>query len=251
MVNQGAPKATRGAIGQRTVQQIAVEKDNGTGFDLNGNGVLIFVGKAKGFLGTIKARILLIVGGPDNALFVRARNDPEATIFDGGIIQRNPAADQGAVARGDKIFVLVPGLARFAGGLDKKHGLHALDVWPDYAGEHIHHVCVSQIVVHDGGNFVGKVNADIAAQEIFGIDLQRYVICHFQTTYQTRPAPTNSSGLGAQLFDFGQGQGVFVDIVALFLVEFSTFGWRKAHRALLIITLRFGNRIWEWRLSYH
>lgn len=44
------------------MQQIAIEKDYRAGLDLHRDGVVIAVWKVEGFLGAVKAHILLVVG---------------------------------------------------------------------------------------------------------------------------------------------------------------------------------------------
>lgn len=69
-----------------------MEEDEGACFDFDGDGVVICVGKSKGFMGAVKTLVVLYVLGPQYAAFVRAGNDPQAAVFSGGIVQSKPAA---------------------------------------------------------------------------------------------------------------------------------------------------------------
>ena len=53
-----------------------MKEDERACFDFNGYGVVICVGKSEGFMGAVKARVVLYVLGPQYAAFVRAGNDP-------------------------------------------------------------------------------------------------------------------------------------------------------------------------------
>ena len=139
VVDEHAAKAGFGAVGERAVEQVAVKEDEGTGFDFDGDGVVICVGKSEGFMGAVKAPVVLYVLGPQYAAFVRAGNDPQAAVFSRGIVKGKPAASERLVAGGDVDFILVPCLSGFSRAFDEEHGLHAFDIGSDDAGEAIDH----------------------------------------------------------------------------------------------------------------
>ena len=139
VIDEYAAKAGFGAVGKRAVEQIAVEEDEGTGFDFDGDGVVICVGKSKGFMGAIKTLVVLYVLGPQYAAFVRAGNDPQAAVLSGGIVKGKPAASKRPVAGGDVDFILVPCLSGFSRAFDEEHGLHAFDIGSDDTCETIDH----------------------------------------------------------------------------------------------------------------
>lgn len=116
-----------------------MKEDEGTGFDFDGDGVVICVGKSKGFMGAIKTLVVLYVLGPQYAAFVRAGNDPQAAVLSGGIVKGKPAASKRPVAGGDVDFILVPCLSGFSRAFDEEHGLHAFDIGSDEACETIDH----------------------------------------------------------------------------------------------------------------
>ena len=64
VVDEYAAKAGFGAVGKRAVEQIAVKEDEGTGFDFDGDGVVICIGKSEGFMGAVKTLVVLYVLGP-------------------------------------------------------------------------------------------------------------------------------------------------------------------------------------------
>ena len=64
VVDEYAAEAGFGAVGKRAVEQIAVKEDEGTGFDFDGDGVVICVGKSEGFMGAVKTLVVLYVLGP-------------------------------------------------------------------------------------------------------------------------------------------------------------------------------------------
>ena len=139
VVDEHAAEAGFCAVGKRAVEQVAMKEDEGTGFDFNGYGVVICVGKSEGFVGAVKSRVVLYVLGPQDSAFVRAGNDPQAAVFSRGIVQGKPAAGERAVAGGDVDFILVPGLAGFSRAFDEEHGLHAFDIGANDAREAIDH----------------------------------------------------------------------------------------------------------------
>ena len=94
VIDEYATEAGFGAVGERPVKQVAVKEDECAGFDFDGNGVVICVGKSEGFMGAVKTVVVLYVLGPQYAAFVRAGNDPQAAVFSGGIIQGKPAAGE-------------------------------------------------------------------------------------------------------------------------------------------------------------
>ena len=116
-----------------------MKEDEGAGFDFYGYGVVICIGKSEGFMGAVKARVVLYLLGPQYAAFVRAGYDPQAAVFSGGIVQSKPAAGERAVAGGDVDFILVPGLAGFSRAFDEEHRLHAFDIGANDAREAIDH----------------------------------------------------------------------------------------------------------------
>ena len=69
-----------------------MKEDERACFDFNGYGVVICVGKSEGFVGAVKARVVLYVLGPQDSAFVRAGYDPQAAVFNGGVVQGKPAA---------------------------------------------------------------------------------------------------------------------------------------------------------------
>ena len=139
VIDEYAAEAGFGAVGERSVEQVAVKEDERTCFDFDGDGVVICVGKSEGFMGAVKALVVLYVLRPQYAAFVRAGNDPQAAVFSGGIVKGKPAARERPVAGGDVDFILVPCLSGFSRAFDEEHGLHAFDIGPDDAREAIDH----------------------------------------------------------------------------------------------------------------
>ena len=92
VIDEYATEAGLGAVGERAVEQVAVKEDERACFDFDGDGVVICVGKSEGFMGAVKALVVLYVLGPQYAAFVRSGNDPQAAVFSGGIVQGKPAA---------------------------------------------------------------------------------------------------------------------------------------------------------------
>ena len=64
VVDEYAAEAGFGAVGERAMEQVAVKEDERACFDFNGYGVVICVGKSEGFVGAVKARVVLYVLGP-------------------------------------------------------------------------------------------------------------------------------------------------------------------------------------------
>lgn len=121
-------------LGRLRLQGVAVEKHHRTGRDFDRNGVFVGIREAHGFEGAVEAAIGVPFLIPQNARFVAARNDPQTAVFGCGVVKRDPGAAQGAVARGDVIFVLMPRLAWFARSFDEEHRLHRFDIGADYRG---------------------------------------------------------------------------------------------------------------------
>ena len=92
VIDEYAAKAGFGAVGERAVEQVAVKEDECACFDFDGDGVVICIGKSKGFMGAVKTLVVLYELGPQYAAFVRAGNDPQAAVFSGGIVKGKPAA---------------------------------------------------------------------------------------------------------------------------------------------------------------
>jgi hypothetical protein len=63
----------------------------------------------------------------DDPRLLGTGDHPQAPVVLGGIVQRDPHADERPVTRGDEALVLVPGLAREPRRLDEQHRLHGLD----------------------------------------------------------------------------------------------------------------------------
>ena len=79
-------------VGERSVQQVAVEQDDRPCFDLNRDRVLICIWEAVCLSGSIEATILVGSLRPEDAGFVRSRNGPETPILYRGVIECDPAA---------------------------------------------------------------------------------------------------------------------------------------------------------------
>ena len=203
------------------MQQVAVEKDDAARLHLDGNRVVVAVGKFVRRICTIKARVFPLVHGPEDAGLVRAGDHPQAAVFDGCIIERDPAARQRAIARGDKVFVLVPILPRLARRLDKEHGLHTLHVRPDNLRQRLHHFGVGEVALHQRRNFVGKMNAEVAAQHV-GVRLAR--IGGLDAAHVAQLTAADARGLVAQRLHFVRRERVVDDEVAIFMVKI-----RKIH----------------------
>ena len=60
----------------------------------------------------------------------------------------------------------MPSLARLAGTLDEEHGLHALDVGANQLCQDFDNPGLADCVQHDVGNFVGKVDANCAGDDV-------------------------------------------------------------------------------------
>ncbi len=76
------------------MEQITIEKHDGTRFDFNRDSVLVAVGKAGRFVGTVKAAVVLLFHRPQYAGLMRTRNQPQAAVFDGRVVHSDPAADK-------------------------------------------------------------------------------------------------------------------------------------------------------------
>ena len=72
-------------------------------------------------------RIFVLPLRVEIARLVRARNHVEAAIGHRGVVDRDPRADQRAIAGGDIDLVLMPGLPLEIGRFDEVHRLHALN----------------------------------------------------------------------------------------------------------------------------
>jgi len=220
VVDQRAAVARLSVVRQGAVQQVAVEKDDRPGLDLDGHGVFILVGEALRLLRAVEARVVSIVQLPQDARLVRAGNHPEAAVLGRGPVHRNPGAGQRAVTGRDEVLILVPGLAGLACCLDEQHRLHALDVWSDDVGQHIHDDRVGQVVVHDVGQLVREVDTEIPLHHIvIRLAGQR----GRDPAHLACVAAADAHGIAAQLLDFGGGQCVVDDQIAV-LAEELRFG---------------------------
>ena len=148
------------------MEEVAVEKHDRAGLDLDGDRVGVGVGEAAAFLGAVETAVAVPLLVPEDAVFVGAGDDPEAAVFDGGAVEGDPAADEGAVAGGDVVFVLVPGLAGFSGGLDEEHRLHAFHVGADDGGEDLERGRVEERGLQRRGDLVGKMDAEKLFQHL-------------------------------------------------------------------------------------
>lgn len=216
VIDQGSSVAGFGVVGEGAVEEVAVEEDGGAGFDFDGDGLVVGVGEALGFEGAVEAGVGVPGLVVEDAGFVGAGDDPEAAVFDGGVVEGDPGSGEGAVAGGDVDFVLVPGLAGFAAGFDEEHGLHAFHVRADESGEGLDEGWVGEELFGGGADFVGEVDAEDFFHHFVigfgwvggGVTLDCAIV-----------APTDRDGLLADGFDFGRGEGVLDDEVAVFLEE--------------------------------
>ena len=81
-----------GAVGQRAMEQIAIEEDNRTRRDFHWHCIFVRVGEVDSFAGAIKTAVVVFAQGPDKSMFMRIGDHPEAAILYGGIVHCNPGS---------------------------------------------------------------------------------------------------------------------------------------------------------------
>ena len=108
----------------RAVQQVAAEEQDAAGghLDRDGSGLV----EAARDLVAVDVRQVVGVALVDDPGLVAVRQDPQASVRQRRVGQRDPHAGQGAVARRDGVLVLVPRAAVAAGRLHDEHALQAL-----------------------------------------------------------------------------------------------------------------------------
>ena len=113
MIHEHAPKSGLRPVWEGAVEEVTVEKYDGTRFDFDGNRVIIREGEAVGLARAIETTVIVRVLRPEDPRFVGAGYDPETSVLQGCVIQRDPSARQRSVACWDVKLILVPGLTWF------------------------------------------------------------------------------------------------------------------------------------------
>ena len=101
------------------MEQVTIEKDDTSRRNFDRDGIIIRIRKLESFAGAVKTPVVVTTLWPDDTMAMRTGDDPQTAIFDRGIIQSHPGGVQRAVSGGDEAFILMPGLARFAGRFDE------------------------------------------------------------------------------------------------------------------------------------
>jgi phosphoribosylformylglycinamidine synthase len=163
VVDQRPAQAVAAGVGQRAVQQVAVEQHHRAGGHLHGHCVVVAVGEVEGLHLAVEAGVVVVTVGVEHPRPVRAGEHPQAAVLHGGIVQGDPRGGQRPVPGGDEQLVLVPCLPRLALRLDEQHRLHGLEVGADQPGQGVDDHRVGQRPAHALRQLVREVDAQVAA----------------------------------------------------------------------------------------
>jgi len=212
VVDQRPAEAALPPVLERLVEEVAVEEDDAPGTDLDRNRILVAIGIVVGFRGEIVLGVLVLPQRPEDAGAVRAGNDPQAAIVDRGVVERDPGGAERAVAGRDEVLVLVPGLPGLAGVLDEQHRLHALDVRPDAAGQHLDDAGMGERLPHQRRQLVREVDGEEAAHVV------RVAAGHVAAGELGRLLPAEAHGLAEKGVDLVPAERAMGDAVAVLAI---------------------------------
>jgi AraC family transcriptional regulator len=165
VIGERASQTVLTVVGQRAMQEVAVEDHGTAGRHLHRYGVGIAVWKGVSLGGAVETVIGLLTIGVDDAAAVRAGQHPQASVLDGRIIERDPGGGQRTVPGRDEHLVLVPRLPGLALALGEQHRLHGLDVRADDLVQRGHNGRMRQHLVHQRGQLVRKVDTYISPDQ--------------------------------------------------------------------------------------
>ena len=219
VIDERATEPGAGAVGEGAVEGVAVEVDDGSFRDFDGDGVGVFPREVVALVGAVEVGVVVGIHGPQDAWSVGAGNDPEAAVVDGRVVEGNPGAGERTVAGGNKILVLMPGLAGLAGAFDEEHRLHGFDVGTDDFGQDVDDSGVREGALHEVGSFVREMNAEDLGQNVLIAETNKLRWVRGIFAERSTVAAADRDRLSEEFVDLVGGEGGVVHVVSVFGVE--------------------------------